>query len=101
MVLSLPDCKSIVEELQQALTGACSQKIHQPQPNTLTFDIRMPGDTFVLLMCAEPQFARLPVISGKLENPATPQPFCQFFCAQLEGGRIEDSTQPPEDWIVQ
>ena len=100
MAISLPDSKSIVEELQRVLIEGRGQKIHQPQPNTLTFDIRMPGDTFVLLMCAEPQFARLHVISAKLENPATPPPFCQFLRAQLEGGRIEDITQQPEDRIV-
>ena len=100
MALSLVDCKSIVEELQQALTGGWIQKIHQPQPHTLTIEIRVPGDTFVLLICSEPQFSRLHMISKKLENPATPPPFCQFFRAQLEGGKIEVITQQPNDRIV-
>ena len=100
MAISLPDCKSIVEELHRVVTGGWIQKIHQPHPHTLTIEVRMPGDTFVLLVCAEPQFARLHVISGKLENPATPPLFCQFLRAQLEGGRIETITQQPEDRIV-
>ena len=100
MALSLADCKSIVEELQQALTEGWIQKIHQPQLHTLTIDIRVPGDTFTLLICSEPQFARLHLISAKLENPPTPPPFCQFLRAQLEGGRIEKIRQEPNDRIV-
>ena len=100
MTISLADCTSIVEELEPTLTGGWIQKIHQPQPQTLTFEIRVPGDTFTLLVCTEPQFARLHVISTKLENPPTPPLFCQFLRAQIEGGRIESITQQPEDRIV-
>ena len=100
MAISIPDCTSIVEELQAALTGGWIQKIHQPQPHTLTFDIRVPGDTFTLVVCAESQFARLHLTSKKLENPPTPPPFCQFLRAQLEGGRIEQVHQEPDDRIV-
>ena len=100
MALSLADCTSIVEDIQPALTGGWIQKIHQPHPHTLTLEIRVPGDTFTLLVCAEPQFARLHVISTKLENPSTPPPFCQFLRAQIEGGRIETIFQQPEDRIV-
>ena len=100
MAISLPDCKAIVEELQGIIVGGWIQKIHQPQPNTLTLEIRVPGDTVVLLVCAEPRFARLHLASKKFENPPTPPPFCQFLRAQIEGGRIEQLFQEPSDRIV-
>ena len=100
MAISLVDCKAIVEELQGVIVGGWIQKIHQPQPYTLTLEVRVPRDTFVLLVCTEPQFARLHLASKKSENPPTPPPYCQFLRAQIEGGRIEQIIQEPEDRIV-
>ncbi|GJL67546.1 MAG: hypothetical protein NPIRA06_01810 [Nitrospirales bacterium] len=100
MALSLFECESIVGELDRALVGGFIQKIHQPRLFTLTLDVRAPGQTSTLLVCVEPRFARLHLISQKLENPPTPPPFCTFLRSHVEGGRIVEISQEPEDRIV-
>ncbi len=100
MALSLSECEVIVEEVSRALVGGFIQKIHQPRPLTLTFDVRAPGQTCSLLVCVEPRFARLHLTSQKRENPATPPPFCSFLRSHVEGGRIVEVSQEPGDRIV-
>ena len=100
MGISLIDCTRIVEEIKRTLAGGLLQKIHQPQPFLLTFNVRVPGESFSLLISAEPQLARIHLTSKKLENPQTPYGFCQYVRSHLEGGRIESIQQEPEDRIV-
>jgi predicted ribosome quality control (RQC) complex YloA/Tae2 family protein len=100
MALSLAECAGIVNELRDALVGGFLQKIHQPHPLTLTLDVRTPGRTSSLLICVEPRFARLHLISRKFENPPVPPAFCTFLRAYVEGGRIIEISQEPEDRIV-
>ena len=89
MALTLAECGDVITELHEAIIGGWILKIHQPHPYTLTFDIRVPGDTWVLVVCVEPRYARVHLASEKFENPSTPPPFCQFLRAHVEGGRIE------------
>lgn len=100
MALSLAECHAIVGELNGALVGGFIQKIHQPRPLTLTLDVRTPGQTSALLVCAEPRFARLHLTSQKFENPPTPRFFCSFLRSHVEGGRIVEVSQEPGDRIV-
>ncbi len=98
--MNLIELEEILQELKQHCVGGWIQKIHQPLPNTLTFDIRVPGQSLTLLICIDPQFARIHFASKKLENPPTPPAFCQFLRTHLEGGRIEHISQEPQDRVV-
>ncbi len=100
MAISLNECTAVLQEFSPVLTGGAIQKIHQPQPFTLSFDIRVPGESFILLISVEPRFARLHLATKKLENPQTPLGFCQYLRSHLEGGRIESIRQEPGDRIV-
>ncbi|GJL53825.1 MAG: hypothetical protein NPIRA02_09570 [Nitrospirales bacterium] len=100
MALSLSDCTAVTKECKQALRGGLIQKIHQPQPFILTFDIRRPGESGTLLISVEPGFARLHITSNKSKNPPTPLQFCQYLRSHLEGARIESIEQEPGDRIV-
>ncbi|MGD9851394.1 MAG: NFACT family protein [Nitrospirales bacterium] len=100
MAISLSECKAVLRELFPNVTGGFIQKIHQPRPLTLTFDIRSPGQTCSLLVCVEPRLARLHLSSQKFENPTTPPPFCSFLRSHVEGGRIVEMRQEPGDRIV-
>jgi len=100
MALNLVDLKTVLAEIQPVLTGGCVQKIHQPRTLALTLDIRAPGASFMVYVCAEPRWARLHFVSKKYPNPPTPPPFCQFLRSHLEGGRIEEVTQQPGDRLV-
>ncbi len=100
MAISLSECEAVLQELAPRVTGGFIQKIHQPRPLTLTLDIHSPGDTHSLLVCVEPKFARLHLISRKFENPATPPSFCSFLRSHVEGGRIIEIRQEPGDRIL-
>ena len=96
MALNLVDLETVLAEIQPSLTGGWIQKIHQPQDLALTLDIRSPGASVRIYICAEPRLARLHFVSKKYSNPPTPPPFCQFLRSHLEGGRIEASH--PRTW---
>ncbi|RMH02947.1 MAG: fibronectin-binding domain-containing protein [Nitrospirae bacterium] len=100
MALTLAECTAVVTELNTLLSNSWIQKIHQPNPLTLTFTLRIPGDTVTLLICADPPLARLHLIDYKLENPPTPPPFCQLLRASLQGGKLIEVVQEPGDRIV-
>ena len=100
MALNLVDLETVLAEIQPIVTGGWIQKIHQPRPLSLTLDIRTPGASVMIYICAEPRLARLHFVSKKYPNPPTPPPFCQFLRSHLEGGRIEEVTQQPRDRLV-
>jgi len=100
MALNLVDLETVLAEIQPVLTGGWIQKIHQPFDLALTLDVRSPGASIIVYVCAEPRLARLHFVSKKYPNPPTPPPFCQFLRSHLEGGRIEEITQHPGDRLV-
>ena len=100
MALNLVDLETVLAEIQPVLTGGWIQKIHQPQDLVLTLDVRSPGASVMIYICAEPRLARLHFVSKKYPNPPTPPPFCQFLRSHLEGGRIEAIAQQPGDRLV-
>jgi len=100
MALNLADLETVLAEIQPVLIGGWIQKIHQPLDLALTVDVRSPGTSIMVYICAEPRLARLHFVSKKYPNPPTPPPFCQFLRSHLEGGRIEEITQYPGDRLV-
>ncbi|MCZ6799082.1 MAG: NFACT RNA binding domain-containing protein [Nitrospirae bacterium] len=100
MALNLVDIETVLAEIQPVLTGGWIQKIHQPQDLALTLDVRSPGASVMVYICADPRLARLHFVSKKYANPPTPPPVCQFLRSHLEGGRIEEITQQPGDRLV-
>jgi predicted ribosome quality control (RQC) complex YloA/Tae2 family protein len=100
MSLNLVDLETVLTEIQPVVTGGWIQKIHQPQDLTVTLDVRSPGTSVMVYICAEPRLARLHFVSKKFPNPSTPPPFCQFLRSHLEGGRIEEITQQPGDRLI-
>lgn len=100
MALSRVEIASIVEEIRPALVGGWIQKIHQPAPRTITLEIRAAGHTVTLLLSADPDTARLHVLTRRYPNPPSPPAFCQFLRAHVQGARIEAVEQAPGDRIV-
>ena len=100
MALNLTDLAAVLAEIQPVLTGGWIQKIHQPQDQVLTLEVRTTGSSVMIYISADPRFARLHLVSKKFHNPPTPPPFCQFLRSHLEGGRIEAITQQQGDRLV-
>lgn len=100
MALSLEDIAAVVRELAPALTGGWIQKIHQPAPLAISLEVRVPRQTLILHLSADPDMARLHLITGRLPNPAVPPAFCQFLRAHIQGARLEAVEQVPDERIV-
>ena len=100
MGLSADEIAAVIQETGPALTGGWIQKIFQPAPSSIVIEVRTPGQTLPLLLSADPDTARLHFNSGKLPNPPSPPPFCQFLRAHVQGARVDSVTQVPGDRIV-
>ena len=100
MSLNRIDLSTVLAEISPVLTDGWIQKIHQPHDFSLTFDVRSQGASVLVYICTEPKLTRLHFVSKKYSNPSTPPPFCQFLRSHLEGGRIQEITQQPEDRLL-
>jgi len=87
--LTLSEIASVVREVEPVVVGAWVQKVFQPAPRTLVLEIRARGRTVSLLLSADPETARLHLLSRRPPNPTVPPPFCQFLRAHIQGARIE------------
>ena len=101
MALTAAEIAQVLEEIAPVVRGGWFQKIYQPSDRTLVFDIRVPGQTFRLLVSCEAGRSRLHFIRKGPTNPPTPPGFCQFLRAHVQGARIDDVRQIPHDRIVE
>ncbi len=100
MALRETEIAAVVAEVGPVLTGGWIQKIHQPSAQTTVLEIRVPGRTHRLLICCQPETARLHLLSVPLPNPPAPPPFCQYLRAHVQGARIDRIEQVAGDRIV-
>ena len=91
---------SICYDLNQKLIEARVDRIFQPNPYELTFDLRQKGIVRKMLISIHPQFARIQLNPTKRANPVTPPHFCLFLRKTLEGARIESIEQPDYERIL-
>lgn len=100
MALTATEIGSIVQELAPALTEGWIQKITQPLPDVVLFEVRVPGHTRRLLCSAHDETARLHLVHRSLPNPPTPPSFCQLLRARIQGARIDGIRHLAGDRIV-
>jgi predicted ribosome quality control (RQC) complex YloA/Tae2 family protein len=100
MGLSAADIAAVVQEIAPVIATGWIQKIGQPSPRAITLEIRTPGQTVSLFISADPETARLHLLTHRFPNPPTPPPFCQFLRAHIQGSRIDGLEQVQGDRIV-
>lgn len=100
MGLSAADIADVIEEIGPALADGWIQKVFQPSPRAVTFEIRTPGKTLWLHVSADPDMARLHLVSQRYPNPSSPPPFCQYLRAHIHGAQVEGIEQVQYDRIV-
>lgn len=83
------------------LIGGRLQEVRQPEPLTLVLHLYAQRQEHRLLISADPQFARMHLISSKLPNAPTPPPFCQSLRKHIEGAQLHRIVQIGFDRIVQ
>lgn len=100
LAISLDHLSQVLVELKPALLGGNIQKIAQPLPDSLSFDIRTPGQTVTLFISTHPQTARIHALTKRLPNPTTPPSFCQYLRSHILGAQITQVVQVPDDRVV-
>lgn len=100
MGLSARDITAVIQEIAPALEAGWIQKVFQPTPRAITLEIRTPGHTLSLFISADPETARLHLLTQRFPNPPSPPPFCQFLRAHIQGARIDGFEQVHGDRIA-
>ncbi|MCP9470362.1 MAG: NFACT family protein [Nitrospira sp.] len=101
MTLHKTEIEQVVAEIVPALRGGWIQKVEQPADSTIIFHVRVPGRTHRLLISCRPETTRLHLTRHSLPNPPTPPAFCRFLRAHVQGARVDDIRQIPNDRIVE
>lgn len=89
----------MVAELKR-LRGAHVQKVWQSEPLAIVFSLYY-GSERLLMLTADPDFARCHLISRKPANPATPPQFCQILRKHLAGAKLEVVRQRGLDRVIE
>ncbi len=80
--------KSIIEELNEVITGSRIEKIFQPEIDEVVLLLRGKGRTNRLVMSANANCPRLHLTNVSKENPKNPPVFCMLLRKHISGGRI-------------
>lgn len=99
MSLSTRELESVVGELQ-ALCGGFVQKAHLTSPRSLYLELRQPGASHLLLVCAEPGRTRLHLAGDRPSAPEPPYAFQGLVRAELIGAQLEALELLPTDRVV-
>lgn len=100
MGLTSSQIAAVLREVAPAVTGGWVQKIFQPGPRLILFEIRTRGRTLHLLCSGDPETARLHLVRRRPPNPPSPPAFCQFLRAHVQGARIDRIEQAGHDRVL-
>ncbi len=92
---------ALKNEFTKKLIGARVEKVYQPERDEIVLSIRNFKDSYKLLLCAHPSFARVGFISVTKDNPDTPPLFCMLLRKHLCGGKIVGIRQVDFERIIE
>lgn len=78
----------LVSEVNELLSGAKVDKIHQPSKNELVFIMRTRAGMHKLYFSADANSPRFAVVNSVPENPQTPPMLCMLFRKRLVGATL-------------
>ncbi len=78
----------LVSSVNDLLTGAKVDKIHQPSKNELVFIMRTKGGMHKLYFTADANSPRFAVVENTPENPQNPPMLCMLFRKRLVGATL-------------
>lgn len=90
-----------VKELQNHLTMGKIEKIYQPQPEQLLFNIHTKSGNKKLFISASGSHSAAYLVDRQMENPAVPPVFCMVLRKHLSTGRITKIQQHENDRIIE
>ncbi|ANE47469.1 hypothetical protein SY83_15605 [Paenibacillus swuensis] len=91
--------RAIVHELQMCV-GSRINKIHQPNPHEIIWQVRAQGANRKLLLSANPTYPRVHFTTGQYVNPMDAPMFCMLLRKYCESGIIEYVEQVEAERII-
>jgi predicted ribosome quality control (RQC) complex YloA/Tae2 family protein len=82
--LTVREIELLALELQP-IVGAIVQRAFAPEPRVAVLELRKPGESLLLLLCAEPGRTRLHLVDARPTSPPTPHAFQGLLRAELTG----------------
>ncbi|XXF77013.1 NFACT family protein [Myxococcaceae bacterium GXIMD 01537] len=89
MSLRPTEFEQVVAEVSERLAGAVVQKAWCPLPRLAYLELRIPGRSFLLCLCAEGDLARLSVAPDRFPTPGEPAPFQRWLRHELTGFKLQ------------
>lgn len=80
----------VAKELERELASAAVQQVASPTSSRVYLELRVPGRTATVLLCAEPQGSRLSVVEKRPPNPSAPPGWQSVLRRELTGARLLD-----------
>lgn len=100
MSLSAGQIGKVLSEIGDTLRSGVIQKIDQPQPWSLVFEIHQRRERWHLYFSAQRRFSRVHLTNEKHPNPFSPPRFCQLLRAHLRWKQLLSLEQMGGDRIV-
>lgn len=85
---------ALAHEMNDVLSGARVDKIHQPEKDEITVTFRSRGGAYKLLLSASASNPRAHFTDTAKKNPMTAPMFCMFLRKHLSGGKLVKVVQP-------
>ncbi len=89
MSLRPVELEQVVAEVAARLAGAVVQKAWCPLPRLAYLEVRVPGRSVLLCLCAEGELARVSVAAERFPTPGEPAPFQRWLRQELVGAKLQ------------
>jgi predicted ribosome quality control (RQC) complex YloA/Tae2 family protein len=89
MSLRPVEFEQVAAEAAARLVGAVAQKAWCPLPRLAYLELRVPGRSVILCLCAEGELSRLSVAQDRFPTPGEPAPFQRWLRQELTGFKLQ------------
>jgi predicted ribosome quality control (RQC) complex YloA/Tae2 family protein len=95
------ELEQVVAEVGARLVGAVAQKAWCPLPRLAYLELRVPGRSVVLCLCAEGDLARVSVAEERFPTPGEPAPFQRWLRHELTGFKLQGARWREAERVVE
>jgi predicted ribosome quality control (RQC) complex YloA/Tae2 family protein len=100
MSLRPTELEQVVAEVGSRLAGAVVQKAWCPLPRLSYLELRVPGRSFLLCLCAEGELSRISVAAERFPTPGEPAPFQRWLRQELTGFKLQSAQWREAERVV-
>jgi predicted ribosome quality control (RQC) complex YloA/Tae2 family protein len=92
--------EQVVAEVSARLGGAVVQKAWCPLPRLAYLELRVPGRSVLVCLCAEGELSRLSVAQERFPTPGEPAPFQRWLRQELVGFKLAGAAWSEAERVV-